>query len=137
MTSTRVERNRKVFKQYKEDVKDRGKSFYPFAMLHDSIMSGVVVSVIIGLAVVWKYTTPGHHTGYDPVHHLTEGQDGWLGKLIDEFVQTLLGSHRLAFYLRRLSPPDQSAPGGDRTSNALGRHPTRLKLVCGRKVRVA
>jgi menaquinol-cytochrome c reductase cytochrome b/c subunit len=84
MASPRVESNRKVFKQYKEDVKERGKPFYPFAMLHDSVMSGVVVSVIIGLAVVWKYTTPGDHTGFDPKHHLTAGQDGWLGKLYDE-----------------------------------------------------
>jgi mono/diheme cytochrome c family protein len=84
MPSTRVERNRKVFKQYKEDVRDRGKPFYPFAMLHDSIMSGLVVIVIIALAVIWKYTTPGEHNGYDPTSGLTEGQDGWLGKLIDE-----------------------------------------------------
>ncbi len=48
----------KVFKQYKEDVKERGKPFYPYAMLHDTIMSLVVVAVIIGLAVVWKWTRP-------------------------------------------------------------------------------
>ena len=44
------------FKRYKEDVKERGKPFYPFAMFHDTVMSLVVVCVIIGLAVVWKYT---------------------------------------------------------------------------------
>ena len=43
-------------------------------MWHDTIMSFVVVVVIIGLAIVWKYSTPGNHTG-------TEA--GWLGKLID------------------------------------------------------
>lgn len=66
---------RRVFKQYKADVKERGKPFYPYAMLHDTIMSLVVVCVIIGLAVVWKWTTPGNHTGTGA---------GWLGKLIDK-----------------------------------------------------
>jgi mono/diheme cytochrome c family protein len=44
-------------------------------MLHDTIMSLVVVSVITGLAIVWKYTTPGDHHTVEP---------GWLGKLYDE-----------------------------------------------------
>ena len=38
------------FKAYKEDVERRGKSFFPHAMFHDTVMSLVVVSVIIGLA---------------------------------------------------------------------------------------
>jgi menaquinol-cytochrome c reductase cytochrome b/c subunit len=37
-------------------------------------MSLVVVVVIIGLAVIWKYSTPGNHTGSGA---------GWLGKLLD------------------------------------------------------
>jgi len=73
-TSERIVERRRIFQQYKEDVKERGKPFYPFAMLHDTIMSLVVVCVIIGLAVVWKYTTPGNH-------HTIEA--GWLGKLYD------------------------------------------------------
>jgi menaquinol-cytochrome c reductase cytochrome b/c subunit len=68
-----VER-RRVFQQYKEDVKERGKPFYPYAMLHDTIMSLVVVCVITGLAIVWKYTTPGNHHTIEP---------GWLGRLYD------------------------------------------------------
>ena len=44
------ERNRAEFKRYKEDVQREGKSFFPYAVLHDSIMSLVVVAVIIGLA---------------------------------------------------------------------------------------
>src|SRR3954449_4045568 len=44
-------------------------------MLHDTIMSLVVVSVITGLAIVWKYTTPGNHHTIEP---------GWLGRLYDE-----------------------------------------------------
>jgi menaquinol-cytochrome c reductase cytochrome b/c subunit len=39
------------------------------------VMSLVVVSVITGLAIVWKYSTPGDHIGTDP---------GWLGKLYDD-----------------------------------------------------
>jgi mono/diheme cytochrome c family protein len=65
---------RRVFKQYKEDVKERGKPFFPYAMFEDTVMSLVVVIVIIALAVIWKYTVPGDHTG-------TEA--GWLGKLLD------------------------------------------------------
>src|SRR6059058_3831555 len=72
--SERIVERRRVFQQYKEDVKERGKPFYPFAMLHDTIMSLVVVMVIVGLAIVWKYTTPGNH-------HTTAA--GCLGKLYD------------------------------------------------------
>ena len=44
------------FKRYKQDVESRGKSFYPFAMFHDTVMSLVVVCVIAGLAILWKET---------------------------------------------------------------------------------
>src|SRR5579884_4048225 len=74
MPSDRVVERRKVFKQYKEDVAERGKPFFPYAMFHDTLMSFVVVCVIIGLAVIWKYTTPGNHIGT---------ASGWLGKLYD------------------------------------------------------
>ena len=74
MASERLVERRRVFQQYKEDVKERGKPFFPYAMWHDTIMSFVVVVVIIGLAIVWKYSTPGNH-------HTTEA--GWLGKLYD------------------------------------------------------
>jgi mono/diheme cytochrome c family protein len=47
---------RAAFKRYKEDVDRRGKPFFPQAMFHDTVMSLVVVSVIIALAVIWKYT---------------------------------------------------------------------------------
>ena len=75
MASDRIVERRRVFQQYKEDVKERGKPFYPFAMFHDTVMSLVVVMVITGLAIVWKYSTPGDHIGTDP---------GWLGKLYDD-----------------------------------------------------
>jgi cytochrome c553 len=74
VATDRIVERRRVFQQYKEDVKERGKPFFPYAMIADTVMSLVVVSVIVGLAIVWKYSTPGNH-------HTTEA--GWLGKLYD------------------------------------------------------
>jgi menaquinol-cytochrome c reductase cytochrome b/c subunit len=74
MAADPIVERRRVFQQYKADVQERGKPFYPHAMLHDTIMSLVVVLVIVGLAIVWKYTTPGNHHSLEP---------GWLGKLYD------------------------------------------------------
>src|SRR5258708_31263726 len=55
---------RRQFTKYKADVKRRGKPFYPYAMFEDTIMSLVVVAVIIGLAVIWKWTSwAPHHDG--------------------------------------------------------------------------
>jgi menaquinol-cytochrome c reductase cytochrome b/c subunit len=51
-----LDERRAGFQRYKEDVKKRGKPFFPYAMFHDTVMSLVVVCVIIGLAFVWKYT---------------------------------------------------------------------------------
>jgi menaquinol-cytochrome c reductase cytochrome b/c subunit len=61
--------------RYKEDVQKRGKPFYPYAMFHDTVMSLVVVTVIVVLAVIWKWTTPGDHTGTGA---------GWLGPLYSD-----------------------------------------------------
>ncbi len=52
-----VDSRRAGFQKYKSDVKDRGKPFYPYAMFHDTVMSLVVVSVIVGLACVWYFTS--------------------------------------------------------------------------------
>ena len=52
-----LDERRAAFQRYKENVKKRGKPFYPFAMFHDTVMSLVVVSVITGLAIVWKYSS--------------------------------------------------------------------------------
>ena len=71
-----VEERRRQFQQYKADVKERGKPFYPYAMFHDTIMSLVVVSVIVGLAILWKFTAQEDHTGH-------ESTSGILGKLYD------------------------------------------------------
>src|SRR5918992_5892914 len=56
-----VDEWRSEHQQYKEDVKRRGKPFFPYAMFHDTVMSLVVVSVIIGVAAVWYFTS-----GEDP-----------------------------------------------------------------------
>jgi hypothetical protein len=75
VANDRIAERQRVFKQYKEDVRDRGKPFFPYAMLHDTIMSLVVVLVIIGLACAWKWSVPGNHSST---------ASGWLGKLYDE-----------------------------------------------------
>jgi len=66
-----TDENRADFARYKQDVKERGKAFYPFAMFHDTVMSLVVVTVIVGLAVIWKWTS------YGPAHDGTHA--GLLG----------------------------------------------------------
>src|SRR5919202_6576585 len=71
MASRRLEERRAAFQRYKEDVKERGKPFYPFAMFHDTVMSLVVVVTIVVLAVVWKWTADGT-------------SPGWLGPLYSE-----------------------------------------------------
>ena len=71
-----LEQRRRSFQQYKEDVKQRGKPFHPYAMLHDTIMSLVVVGLIVGLAILWKFTAEEDHTGH-------ESTSGILGKLYD------------------------------------------------------
>jgi menaquinol-cytochrome c reductase cytochrome b/c subunit len=59
-----MDERRAEFARYKEDVKKRGKPFYPFAMFEDTVMSVFVVSVIIGLATIWKWTSwAPHHDG--------------------------------------------------------------------------
>jgi mono/diheme cytochrome c family protein len=59
-----VDERRAQFARYKQDVKARGKSFYPFAMFEDTVMSLVVVTVIVALAAVWKWTAwAPHHLG--------------------------------------------------------------------------
>ena len=57
MASKLQQERRAEFKRYKEDVAKEGKPFFPYAILHDTIMSLVVVVVIIGLAVIWKFTS--------------------------------------------------------------------------------
>jgi mono/diheme cytochrome c family protein len=59
-----LDERRAEFARYKQDVKARGKPFYPFAMFEDTVMSLVVVAMIVALAVVWKWTSwSPHHDG--------------------------------------------------------------------------
>jgi menaquinol-cytochrome c reductase cytochrome b/c subunit len=51
-----LDERRAGFQRYKQNVKERGKPFYPYAMFHDTVMSLVVVCVIVALAVIWRYT---------------------------------------------------------------------------------
>ena len=75
MTTRGLEERRAEHQRYKEDVKERGKPFYPFAMFHDTVMSLVVVCLIVALAFVWKFTADEGPTDED---------SGLLGKLYDE-----------------------------------------------------
>src|SRR5437762_7440806 len=60
MASRRLEESRIAFQRYKDDVKNEGKPFYPYAMFHDTVMSLVVVCVIVGLGFIRHYTAiPG------------------------------------------------------------------------------
>ena len=63
MASKLQQEKRAEFKRYKEDVAKEGKPFFPYAILHDTIMSLVVVAVIIGLAVIWKFTSDDGDVG--------------------------------------------------------------------------
>ena len=42
--SRAADERREEFARYKEDVEERGKPFFPYAMFHDTVMSLVVVS---------------------------------------------------------------------------------------------
>jgi hypothetical protein len=75
MSTRGLEERRAEHARYKEDVKQRGKPFFPYAMFHDTVMSLVVVCLIVGLAFVWKFTAEEGPTDED---------SGWLGKLYDE-----------------------------------------------------
>ena len=59
----RLEEDRAGFQRYKQDVKERGKSFFPWAMFEDTVMSFVVVSVIVALACIWKWSSWNGHDG--------------------------------------------------------------------------
>jgi cytochrome c553 len=73
--SRRLEEARAQHQRYKEDVERRGKEFFPYAMFHDTVMSLVVVSVIVGLACVWYFTAGTDEEG--------NSESGWLGVLYE------------------------------------------------------
>ena len=51
MARDRGDLNREDFDRYKADVKKEGKAFFPHAILADTVMSLVVVTVIVAVAV--------------------------------------------------------------------------------------
>jgi menaquinol-cytochrome c reductase cytochrome b/c subunit len=57
------ELNREDFARYKDDVKKEGKPFFPRAILHDTVMSLIVVVVIVALAAIWYYSADGVKSG--------------------------------------------------------------------------
>jgi hypothetical protein len=91
------ERNRAEHKRYKEDVEREGKSFFPYAILHDSIMSLVVVAVIIGLACVWYFTADGIEAGILGPWYTEEADPGTI-----EFVPRPDWFFYFLFYLLRI-----------------------------------
>jgi menaquinol-cytochrome c reductase cytochrome b/c subunit len=76
MASRRIVERREAHKRYKEDVDRRGKSFFPHAMFHDTVMSLVVVGVIIGLSCVWYFTADGTETGLLGPHYSDKADPG-------------------------------------------------------------
>jgi menaquinol-cytochrome c reductase cytochrome b/c subunit len=91
------ERNRAEFKRYKEDVEREGKSFFPYAVLHDSIMSLVVVAVIIGLACLWYFTADNTEAGILGPWYTDEADPGTI-----EFVPRPDWFFYFLFYLLRI-----------------------------------
>ena len=80
--------HREDFARYKRDVKKEGKSFFPYAVFHDAVMSLVVVGVIIGLAALWFFTSgeeagdagvlgPRYQTEADPGSTLFVPRPDW------------------------------------------------------------
>ncbi len=63
MARDRGDLNRGDFDRYKADVKKEGKSFFPHAILADTVMSLVVVSVIVALACIWYLDADGVEAG--------------------------------------------------------------------------
>jgi menaquinol-cytochrome c reductase cytochrome b/c subunit len=63
VSGSTLEERRRLFARYKADVKSRGKSFFPHAMFHDTVMSLVVIVIIIVLAIVWHETANGTQAG--------------------------------------------------------------------------
>ena len=57
------ELNREDFARYKDDVRKEGKSFFPRALFHDTVMSLVVVVVITVLAAIWYFDADGVESG--------------------------------------------------------------------------
>jgi menaquinol-cytochrome c reductase cytochrome b/c subunit len=78
---TSLEERRSLFAKYKQDVKTRGKPFFPYAMFHDTVMSLVVVLVIVALAAIWRYTPDFAACNDHGISDKNCTETGWLGPL--------------------------------------------------------
>jgi menaquinol-cytochrome c reductase cytochrome b/c subunit len=77
MASRRIQERKAQHARYKQDVEREGKSFFPHAMFHDTVMSLVVVSTIIALACVWYFTADGtEDPGLLGPHYTAEADPG-------------------------------------------------------------
>ena len=74
--SRRTVERREAHQRYKEDVDRTGKPFFPHAMFHDTVMSLVVVSVIVGLTLVWYLDADGTEAGVLGPHYTEEADPG-------------------------------------------------------------
>src|SRR4026209_1104792 len=63
MARDRGDLNREDFDRYQPDVREEGKAFFPHAILADTVMSLVVVSVIVALACIWSLDADGVQAG--------------------------------------------------------------------------
>jgi menaquinol-cytochrome c reductase cytochrome b/c subunit len=97
MATPLKERNRAEFKRYKEDVEREGKSFFPYAVLHDAVMSLVVVVVIIALACIWYFTADGVEAGILGPWYTDEADPGTI-----EFIPRPDWFFYFLFYLLRI-----------------------------------
>ena len=79
-----LEDRRAQFAKYKQDVKSKGKPFFPYAMFHDTVMSLVVVLVIIVLAAIWRYTPDFAACTDAGVADKDCTNAGWLGPLYED-----------------------------------------------------
>ena len=91
------DQNRAEFKRYKEDVEREGKSFFPYAVFHDAVMSLVVVAVIIALAVIWHESADGTEAGVLGPWYTDEADPG-----TTEFVPRPDWFFYFLFYLLRI-----------------------------------
>ena len=97
MATPLKDRNRAMQKRYKEDVEREGKSFFPYAVYHDSVISLLVVAVIIALAVIWHYTADGTEAGILGPWYTDEADPG-----TTEFVPRPDWFFYFLFYLLRI-----------------------------------
>jgi ubiquinol-cytochrome c reductase cytochrome b subunit/menaquinol-cytochrome c reductase cytochrome b/c subunit len=74
----RLEERRAEHRQYKKDVAERGKPFFPYSMFHDTVMSLFVVTLIVVIACIWKFTAD------EGPNQDAASSSGWFGRLYDD-----------------------------------------------------